>query len=286
MKKKKNKKHDLSEETKEKILIHKKQLPIETMDKKTKKKIEKKQKKAEKKAIKIQKKMEKKAKEVKIPLPKAFETMFSMVYLGFLVIATYEFFSLSGRSPIYLMYGCLTAILLFGDSFHLIPRIIRNLNGKLNMEEYWFGLGNQISSITMTGYYLILFFIYEQLFPEIEIAKGITIAIWTTVILRVLICLLPQNNWYEKKGNIVFSILRNMIFLITGILEIILFAKAGNTNQYALWQMTIAIGLSFLFYLPVAFWAKKHPKLGMLMLLKTGCYIWMIGLGLNLIGRF
>ena len=137
----------------------------------------------------------------------------------------------------------------------------------------------------MTWFYLLLYFIYKKLFPQNLPGIVFEIAIWVTVILRIFICLLPQNNWYEKKGNLVISIIRNLIFLVTGILEIVLFAMIGNKGGYGLWKMSIAIGLSFIFYLPVAFGSKKHPKLGMLMIPKTLCYVWMICMGFNLIGK-
>ena len=40
--------------------------------------------------------------------------------------------------------------------------------------------------------------------------------------------------------------------------------------------MWLAGALSFAFYLPVALWAGKNRKLGMLMLPKTCMYIWML----------
>jgi len=47
-------------------------------------------------------------------------------------------------------------LLGFGDAFHLILRISLNLKGELNRKNTLFGLGNLISSITMTVFYNIL----------------------------------------------------------------------------------------------------------------------------------
>lgn len=137
----------------------------------------------------------------------------------------------------------------------------------------------------MTWFYLLLYFTYKKLFPENNPGLVFDLAIYITVGLRILICLLPQNNWYSENKGKKLSIIRNLIFLVTGILEIVLFAKIGNKFGYGLWKMAIAIGLSFAFYLPVAFGAKKHPKLGMLMIPKTLCYVWMLVMGLDLIGK-
>lgn len=285
MKKKAKKGYKLSEETLEKLRIQdeirKKEKAEANIDSKAIKK-------AEKKAAKEKKKAEKKrkAEEDKISIPKAIETIFCMVYLGFLVICIWNFFSLSKNNKVFLILGCLTTVLAFGDFFHLIPRILDNMKKYgIKNKEFWLGLGSQISSITMTWFYLLLYFVYRKLFPDNLPGRVFDICIYITVILRVFICLLPQNEWYSKEKNLPLSILRNLIFLVTGIMEIVLFALIGNKGDYGLWKIAIAIGLSFAFYLPVAFGANKHPKLGMLMIPKTLCYAWMLCMGLDLIGK-
>ena len=49
--------------------------------------------------------------------------------------------------------------------------------------------------------------------------------------------------------------------------------------------MAPAIIGSFVCYLPVTVWAKKKPMIGMLMIPKTCMYIWMITMGLGLLGQ-
>ena len=50
--------------------------------------------------------------------------------------------------------------------------------------------------------------------------------------------------------------------------------KGGNLSY--LW---IAIGVSFLCYIPVVLFAQKHPKVGMLMLPKSCAYVAIIIMG-------
>ncbi|MBR2289379.1 MAG: hypothetical protein IJ867_01855 [Clostridia bacterium] len=285
MKKKSKKGYKLSEETLEKLKV---QAEIRKQEEEEANRDIKAEKKAAKKEARLKKKEEKKrkAEEDKISIPKAMETIFCMVYLGFLVICVWNFFSLVKTNTIYLIFGCLATVLLFGDGFHLIPRILDNMkkNGISN-REFWLGLGSQISSITMTWFYLLLYFAYRKLFPENLPGRVFDIFLYMTVGLRVFICLLPQNEWYSEDRNMGVSVLRNLIFLVTGVMEIVLFALIGNNGGYGLWKMAIAIGLSFVFYLPVAFGARKHPKLGMLMIPKTLCYVWMLVMGLDLMGK-
>ncbi len=78
-----------------------------------------------------------------------------------------------------------------------------------------------------------------------------------------------------------FSLTRNLLFLGLGIDLIVLFFLAPTS--YPWWLMSLFMILSFLFYFPVTLLAKKHPKVGMLMIPKTLAYIGMISLGLALL---
>ena len=289
MKKKQKKGYKLSDEVKEKLKeqaeVKKDEENLESKKKATKKvQNSKKDKKSIKKEEK--KKLKKEKKNGKFKFSKFFETIFCVAYLGFLLFCIGKFFMLANSNKIFLIFGCLTTVLAFGDGFNLIPRIFNNIKkGGIEYKEFWFGLGNQISSITMTWFYLLLYFVFKKLFPENLPGIVFEIFIWVTVVLRVLICFLPQNNWYTNERSIAISIIRNLIFLVTGVMEIVLFALIGNKGNLGLWKISIAIGLSFIFYLPVAFGGKKHPKLGMLMIPKTICYVWIICMGLNLVGR-
>lgn len=82
--------------------------------------------------------------------------------------------------------------------------------------------------------------------------------------------------WRYKK----FSSIRNIIFLITGLIEVILFILLGNSYGIT---MGICILLSFIFYLPVTIYGKEKPIVGMLMIPKTIMYIIIISLGLSLL---
>jgi len=44
----------------------------------------------------------------------------------------------------------------------------------------------------------------------------------------------------------------------------------------------LAVLLSFGFYLPVVLWSNRQPKVGMLMLPKTCCYLWLLVMCLSL----
>ena len=206
------------------------------------------------------------------------ESVFSITYLLFDLIAGILFLKNSSNN-IFLLYGIMTLLLGFGDAFHLIPRIIKNIKGESEKVIWWMNLGLVVTSITMTVFYIILFYIWKTINYNQNINNIIPILIWSTALARIVICLLPQNKWF-KNGNLKMSLCRNIIFTITGGIEIILFLISGGTFGIV---MAICILLSFATYIPVTLFAKENPKIGMLMIPKTIMYVIMISLGLTML---
>ena len=72
---------------------------------------------------------------------------------------------------------------------------------------------------------------------------------------------------------------------MTGLCLAILLCLSGNTGGYGLWLMPIAIIVSFACCFSVVLLARKKPMIRMLMMPRTMAYIWMIAVGLRLIGK-
>lgn len=216
-------------------------------------------------------------------VPDLMEAVFDTCYLLFDLIAGMLFFAFSHGSPLFLLYGILTWTLCFGDAFHLVPRVLRAVKGSNEKIERQLGIGLQISSITMTIFYILLLYIWKQTFYEMTAPVMLEILIWVSAAVRIVVCMLPQNNWCGKEGNRKLSVIRNAVFAVTGICVIVLYVMSGNTYGYHMTRMAAAIVVSFGCYLPVTLLSKKMPKIGMLMIPKTCAYIWMIVMGLQLL---
>lgn len=145
------------------------------------------------------------------------------------------------------------------------------------------GIGLQISSITMTVFYILLMYVWKYTFPELGAPVAVEAMIWISAMIRIAVCILPQNNWCSDEGNMPLSILRNAVFAVTGIGVIILYAISGNANGYHMTRMVAAIIISFGCYLPVTLFSKTKPKVGILMIPKTCAYMWIIAMGLQLL---
>ena len=165
-------------------------------------------------------------------IPDIMEAIFDAAYLTFDLVTAILFFIYAKGSTLFVLYGILTLTLCGGDAFHLVPRIIRAVRGTSDKIKRQLGIGLQVSSITMTVFYIILMYIWKLTFPEITMPAAIEAIVWISAVVRIVICLFPQNNWCTDEGNMKLSIIRNAVFAVTGIGVIILYAISGNANGY------------------------------------------------------
>lgn len=222
-------------------------------------------------------------KNYKPKMPDVMEAIFDAGYLLFDLVAGILFLCNAKGNTLFVLYGILTLTLCGGDAFHLVPRIIRAARGSSKKIKRQMGIGLQISSITMTVFYIILMYVWKYTFPEFSAPAAVQAMIWISAIVRIAVCVLPQNNWCTDEGNLKLSVIRNGVFAITGIGVIILYALSGNAGGYHMTRMVAAILLSFGCYLPVTLFSKTKPMVGLLMIPKTCAYMWMIAMGLQLL---
>lgn len=166
----------------------------------------------------------------------------------------------------------MTFLLAGGDAFHLIPRIRIALKGQGPNDNRDLGLGNLISSITMTLFYLFLYLVMKQRYPYISVPAFIFPSMVILALIRICLCLFPHNDWFKNRNeNNNWHIYRNIPFVFIGILTI--FYLVFCYRQHL---MAILVFLSFAFYMGTVIFARSTPKAGMLMMPKTICYIWLI----------
>lgn len=209
-----------------------------------------------------------------------FESIFDIVYLV-TVIAIGIFMIVKGRkNKQYLLFGIMAVVLGGGDSFHLIPRVISLISG--NAEAYLvpLGIGKAITSITMTGFYIILYYIYRIRY-NVKGEKYVHISLYVLSLIRIILCLLPQNEWTSANPPLWIGIVRNIPFLFIGIIIIVLFfIKARQNNDKNFKFMYLTIVLSFGFYIQVVVAGHLNSMIGLLMIPKTMAYVWTVVIGL------
>lgn len=177
------------------------------------------------------------------------------------------------------IFGLMSLILVLGDSFHLIPRIIALATDGLENHTKALGFGTFIASISMTLFYVLL---YHFAVKRYRLNHKLTIWIYGLAIVRIILCFFPQNQWQSENPPIEWAIYRNIPFAILGILMMVLFYHQSRLHKDKNFKnMWLAIFLSFAFYLPVVLFANQFPVIGTLMIPKTIAYIWMILMGWN-----
>ena len=204
---------------------------------------------------------------------KIMEAIFCIFYLIFTtVIGVLILINSKGRKG-FIIFGIMSLVLVFGDAFHLVPRILVAFD-KTGDYHISLGIGKLVTSITMTIFYLILYVFYEIRHNTKNWALRITLLVLGVA--RIALCLFPQNDW-TGAAPVSWGIYRNIPFTIMGIIIIVLFFLKRSDKPFRF--MWLAITLSFAFYLPVVLWADKYTIIGMLMLPKTIMYMWAIWMG-------
>ena len=207
------------------------------------------------------------------------ETIFESVYLIFAIFSGIFIILRNRRNYALQLFGLACLVLGIGDSFHLIPRMIGLLTTGLEDYTYALGIGKYITSITMTVFYVFLYYSLKLRY-RYKMEKSLDISYLALGIIRIVLCILPQNEWTSSNPSLTFAIIRNIPFVIMGIMIIVL-TYHWCKDDYYFKHLWLLILLSFAFYIPVVLLASLYPLVGLLMLPKTICYMIIIYRGLK-----
>ena len=199
------------------------------------------------------------------------ESAFDILYLLFAIVSGCVILT-RARNKEEKQMGFAALILGCGDAFHLVPRVLNYFtDGDFTAA---LGVGKLVTSVTMTVFYLLLYYVWMGHYREEE-KRRLTILLWALTAIRIALCCFPQNGWLTNSSDMTWGILRNIPFVLLGAAVCrLFFQKRGADRVFA--PVWLYILLSFLFYIPVAVGAGRVPMLGMLMLPKTVCYILLI----------
>lgn len=210
------------------------------------------------------------------------ETLFDAVYLiGVITLGIIMILKSKDtkNQQQYKLFGIMAVVLGLGDSFHLVPRAIALCTTGLENFTTALGTGKFITSITMTVFYVILYYVWKKRY-DVKEAKGLTASVYLMAALRIILCLFPQNMWLSANSPLSWGIYRNIPFTILGIIIVVLFFKSSREKKDTDFRnMWLTIVISFGFYLPVVLFADAVPMIGMLMIPKTCAYVWTVAIG-------
>lgn len=207
------------------------------------------------------------------------ETLFDAVYLVTVITLGILMIRKSSGRKQYLLFGIMAVTLGAGDAFHLVPRAVALCTTGLDHYTAALGYGKFITSITMTVFYILLYYVWRLRY-QIKDHTVLTVSVYALALLRIVLCLFPQNAWTSANAPLNWGIYRNIPFAAMGLLIIVLFyqmAKKQNDRSFRFMWLTIV--LSFAFYIPVVLFADTVPAIGMLMIPKTCAYVWTVMIG-------
>ena len=204
------------------------------------------------------------------------ETLFDAVYLISVITIGILMIRGSKGNRQFRLFGFMAVVL---DAFHLVPRALALCTTGLENYTVPLGIGKWITSVTMTVFYVLLYYVWRQRY-QIRGKNGITAAVYILAGLRVILCMMPQNQWLSAEAPLSWGIYRNIPFALLGLLVIVLFYRSAKEHKDKPFRyMWLTIVLSFGFYIPVVLWADAIPMIGMLMIPKTCAYVWTVLIG-------
>ncbi len=207
------------------------------------------------------------------------ETVFDAAYLITVITLGILMIRRSGQSSQFRLFGWMAVVLGGGDSFHLVPRAAALCTTGLENFTVALGIGKWITSVTMTVFYVLLYYVWRQRY-SVKGHTALTAVVYVLAGVRVILCMMPQNQWLSADAPLLWGVYRNIPFALLGLVVIVLFFhKAREKEDRAFRWMWLTIVLSFGFYIPVVLWADAFPLIGMLMIPKTCAYVWTILIG-------
>ena len=213
------------------------------------------------------------------------ETLFDTVYLISVITIGIVMIRRCKGERQFRLFGCMAVVLGAGDAFHLVPRALALCTTGLDHYTAALGIGKLITSVTMTIFYVLLYYVWRLRY-QVQGRKGLTAAVYGLAGLRILLCLLPQNQWLSAEAPLSWGIYRNVPFALLGLLVILLFYRSAKEQKDKAFRwMWLTIVLSFGFYIPVVLWADAVPMIGMLMIPKTCAYVWTVLIGYSAMKR-
>ena len=213
------------------------------------------------------------------------ETLFDAVYLTLVITLGVKMIRGCQGVAQFRLFGIMAVVLGAGDSFHLVPRAFALCTTGLENYTAALGLGKWITSVTMTVFYVLLYYVWRQRY-RVKGMGGLTALVYLLAGLRVLMCMMPQNQWLSADAPLSWGIYRNIPFALLGLVVILLFYRSARQHgDKAFRCMWLTIVLSFGFYIPVVLWADAIPLVGMLMIPKTCAYVWTVWIGYSAMKR-
>lgn len=173
------------------------------------------------------------------------ETLFDIVYLTTVITLGVRMIRGCKGNPQFRLFGIMAVVLGSGDSFHLVPRAAALCTTGLENYTAALGIGKLVTSVTMTIFYVLLYYVWRRRY-QVQGGSGLTVGVYFLAILRIVLCMMPQNQWLSANPPLSWGIWRNIPFALLGLVIIVLFYRSAKSHgDRAFRWMWLTILLSF-----------------------------------------
>lgn len=186
-------------------------------------------------------------------MQKIFEPIIQIAYLTIVFLISSYMYRNSVGEKIYKVFATLALILGISDSIYIIPRMYAVLTTGIEDNLRYIGLGRMGNAIAITIFYLILYDAYNIRYDK-RTNQNLNRTFYLLTVLRVILCLLPFNNWFEPIPSSTFALVRFIPLALMGILLlIIMFIHSSKYTDPDFKIITFATLVSLIFLEPRIF---------------------------------
>ena len=170
-------------------------------------------------------------------------------------------------------------LLALGDTGHVGFRVVGYAFGNINTTINLFGgrillvgVGALATAITVTFFYVMMVLVWRERFGgKLGWFEWLLFA---AAALRLVILVLPQNQWNSIDEPYLWSLIRNAPLVLQGLgVAYLVLRDAIKKHDGTFIWIAVMILVSFACYAPVILFVRQIPLLGMLMMPKTLAYL-------------
>lgn len=205
------------------------------------------------------------------------EMLFNVFYLVVIWIVVYMMYkgmsNVSEKNKNVAKTFALSFLLLaLGDTGHVGFRVVGYLKKGLQENAALLGYGKLITALTVTVFYMLFIKAWKERYNKEY--NLFTYLLFIAGIARLVILVLPGNQWASYEAPFRWAIYRNIPLMVLGLGAAYLFFKDSlKSNDNIFKWIAIMILISYGFYTPVILLAHIYPLIGLLMIPKTLAYM-------------
>lgn len=173
-------------------------------------------------------------------------------------------------------FGSLCLLLGFADAFFIIPRMYAVLTTGIEDNLNLIGWGRLGNAVIITLFYVVLYDAYNIRFNKKK-NNALDKTIYGLAIIRIIISLLPGNQWFEIIPSSTYAIMRIIPLIILGILlSLITYIHGKKFDDKCYIYIGVLVLLSIFFLEPRAFLSEESIWIFLFTIFRTITFLTII----------